>query len=223
MSEFFSTDGPLFRLLTDVTTLFILNVCTLICCLPVVTAGAALSSLNYMIMKMRDGEDGHLVKRYFKEFKVNLKGSTPVWLIFLVLSAVLYVDYFYLAYGDPGSKWLIPLFVMIILMAAVFVWAFPILARFENTFGASMKNIFIYVLAYLPRTIIQMVIYIVVVFLFTQVTAMFPLIFVCGLSLPAYLCSFIYYPVIQDAIKKIQGEDEEGSSEEGTKEDENEL
>ena len=43
------------RALSDLTTLVVLNLLTLLCCVPVVTAGAALCALNYCTMKMTEG------------------------------------------------------------------------------------------------------------------------------------------------------------------------
>ena len=60
MGNLFSPEGPVMGALSDLMTLLKLNLLTLLCCLPVVTAGAALTSLHYCVMKMREGEDGYI-------------------------------------------------------------------------------------------------------------------------------------------------------------------
>lgn len=215
MKEFFSADGPLFRAMTDITNLLLINVYTLICSLPIVTAGAALASCDYMIMKMRDGEDGHVTKDFFTQFKHNLKTVTPVWLLFLGIAVILYVDYYFLILQNESSAFLIPFYVLLVLFFAVIVWAFPLMAKFENTFFATLKNMCLYAVGYFPRTLMMVFIYMGVLFLFTQVASLLPLFFVCGLSLPAYLSSFFFYPVIKDAVDKILGVNEEDENEEG--------
>ena len=56
MNSLFSVDGPLMRAMSDLLTLLKLNFLTLLCCLPVFTAGAAVTALHYCIMKMLDGK-----------------------------------------------------------------------------------------------------------------------------------------------------------------------
>ena len=55
----------------------------------------------------------------------------------------------------------------------------------------------------------------VTAFVFTQSLRLLPLAVCFGVSLPAYLCAFLYYPVIKKQIRAITGETEEsGDSEE---------
>ena len=52
MKNFFQMDGPVMRAMSDLSTLVILNLVTMLCCLPVVTAGASLSAMHYILMQM---------------------------------------------------------------------------------------------------------------------------------------------------------------------------
>ena len=57
------------RALSDLFTLLKLNLLTLLCCLPLVTAGAALTALHYCLMKMLDQEEGKIVPQYLGQFR----------------------------------------------------------------------------------------------------------------------------------------------------------
>lgn len=200
------------RALSNIMTLLILNILTAVCCIPIFTAGAALSSLHYMIMKMMDGDDGHLAKRYFEQFRINFRSSTPVWLILLGISAFLYFDYrVFLSQNDsPYRVLLIPVWVAAILVFAVFVWVFPLLARFENRMGATFRNTFILMIGKIFRTLIMMALWFATIFVLSQSWRLLPLFFLFGLSLPGYLSALVYYPALKPMIKHALGEDEEG-------------
>ena len=93
MNTLFSADGPLMRAMSDLLTLLKLNFLTLLCCLPVFTAGAALTALHYCIMRMMEGRDGKVASMYFTQFRANLKSMTPVWIILLFAGAGIALDH----------------------------------------------------------------------------------------------------------------------------------
>ncbi len=200
------------RALSDLMALVVLNLLTLLCSIPIVTAGAAFTALHYCVMKVIEGE-GHMASLYFKQFRDNLKGSIPVWLIFLAAVGFIYLDF--QIFGGNNIKGfdpvLLPVYVLVILMAALFVWIFPLKARIENTVFASFKNAAIMAIGYLPRTLAMMVIYAVLVFIFTQEMRLLPIAFVLGLSLPSYLCAFIYRKPILEVIKRMTQSDDDES------------
>ena len=102
MKNLLSQDGPVMRAITDLTTLVFLNILTAIFCIPVVTAGASLAAMHYVIIEMIEERGGGLVSEFWKRFKENLKNATPVWLILLAAAVFLYVDYRIIAGGELG-------------------------------------------------------------------------------------------------------------------------
>ena len=85
MGNFFDPDGSIMRALSRIADVAILNILWLICCLPVVTAGAATTALVSVTLKMTDDNEGYIFRSYIKAFKRNFKQSTLVWLILLQL------------------------------------------------------------------------------------------------------------------------------------------
>ena len=81
----FEEGSPFIRFLNRMADLLIINLLTLLMCVPVITAGASLTAMHYVLLKMARDEEGYIVRSYFKSFKENFLQATGMWLIFLVL------------------------------------------------------------------------------------------------------------------------------------------
>ncbi len=81
------------RGLSRLADMMILNILTLLLCIPVVTAGASLTAMYYVELKWARKEEGYVVKPFFREFKANFKQATGEWLIMLAVIAVLALDF----------------------------------------------------------------------------------------------------------------------------------
>lgn len=195
------------RALSDLSTLVFLNILTLIFSIPIVTAGAALAAMHYVIIEMIEERGGGLPGEYWKRFKENLKNATPVWLILLAAVLFLYADYRLIGGGQLGLPrvMLIPIYAGLFVVVAIYVYVIPLTARFVYSTGAAFKNAAILAVAYFPRTIIMIAFSAVIPFLLFNVTRLLPLFFLLGISLPAYFCALAYEPV----FKKMIGEKEE--------------
>lgn len=199
MRDFFAPDGPAASFLGRVADLVILNLITLLCCVPVITAGASLTAMHYVCLKMVREEDAHYVRKFFSSFKRNFRQATLSWLIFLLIYAVTFVDVYLIRHNRsyfPGA-----LSYMIIaaafLVFLVMLYVFPLQSHFENTVGGTLRNAVILSVTNLPKTILMAVMYLVLPFLFLSVRALFPLIFMFGLSAPGYFSAFLYDPVFK--------------------------
>ena len=93
MRALFDMDNAFFRGMSKVADLCILNVVFLICCIPVFTIGAATTALSYVTLKMKDGEEGYILKSFFKSFRQNFKQSTVIWLLMVLIGLVLGLDF----------------------------------------------------------------------------------------------------------------------------------
>ena len=119
----FSPDGALARLLNTLGNLIVLNILTIICCVPVFTAGAAMTALYTMVMRMVRKEDGKIISEYFKAFKVNFKQATILWLIFGGLIAFMTFDIWLLRSitGTFGMAYRVILFVIVLVFAMILI------------------------------------------------------------------------------------------------------
>ena len=71
MGKLFNIDSPVMRFLGKVADLMILNLVTLLCCIPVVTIGASLTAMHYVLLKMVRNEESYIVRSIFKSFKIG--------------------------------------------------------------------------------------------------------------------------------------------------------
>ena len=197
------------RALSDLSTLVFLNILTLLFCIPVVTAGAALAAMHYVIIEMIEERGGGLLAEYWKRFKENLRNATPVWLILLAVTLFLYADYRIISGGQMGlpKAMLIPIYAGLFVVAAIYVYVIPLTARFVYSTGAAFKNAAILAAAYFPRTVLMVAASAVIPFLLLNVTRLLPLFFLLGISLPGYLCALLYKPIFDKIIGEKEEED----------------
>ncbi len=138
----FSIDGGVSRFLTRLGNLFVLNLLTIVCSIPIFTIGAAMTALYTSTLRLARNEDGALLTGYFKAFKDNFKQATIVWLIAGAAIVFMTFDIWLLQSleGSFGQVYRILLFVLILLFLMELVYIFALIARFENTIKNTVKN-----------------------------------------------------------------------------------
>ena len=209
MRNMLDQDGPVMRALSDLSTLVFLNILTMLFCVPVVTAGASLAAMHYVIMEMIEERGGSIFSEFWKRFKENLKNATPIWLIFLAVSLFLFIDFRIINSGTAGlPAWmLIPLYAGAFVAASIYVYVIPLTARFVYSTGAAFKNAALLAVAYFPRTLLMAAVTVVIPYLLFNVTRLLPLFFILGISLPAYFCALMYTPIFKKMIGNTEEED----------------
>jgi uncharacterized membrane protein YesL len=206
MGKFFDMDSPVMRFLTVMADLMILNILTIICCIPIFTAGASLTALNYVLLKMVRNEEGYIVKSFFKSFRQNFKQATIIWLIILAFILVFAGDILIFNYASMEfpKALKIFLFVLGLFMMMIVIYVFPVLSRFENTVLNTIKNsLFMSILSF-PKTILMLLVYAVPIVLFYITPMAIPLIFMFGISVPAYFSAKLY----SGTFKKFEPKEE---------------
>ena len=157
MKNLLNLESPLMQMLTRIGDLILLNVLFLICCIPVVTAGASIAALHKMTQEIVYETDSSTVKGFFRAFRANFKQATAVWLVVCVVTASLICDYLLIITFFSGSeavKWmLILLAVLAVLVVCVAAYMFPLLVRYENKLRDHLTNAVILAIIKLPRTL----------------------------------------------------------------------
>lgn len=209
MGKFFDLDSPVMRLLNLVADMLILNILVIICCIPVVTAGAAFTAMHYVILKMIRGEEGYLIRGFFKSFARNFKQAVLIWLLMLLVIAVYVGDS--LIFNYSGVVFPKPLIIAVIAVGVIIfmiaIYVFPLLARFDNTIRNTIRNAALLAFANLPKTLLMALFYALpfVIGYFSPYSYIF--IFMFGISLPAYGAAWLY----SDIFKKFEPEPEQVS------------
>ena len=190
----FDINGKFFKTLTKAGDFIILTLLAMVCSIPVITIGASLTAVFYAALKMARDEEGYVWKEFFKSFKQNLKQSILIELILAAFAAILLVDINVCAkWAADGGGTLVQLLMfaaigILIVLAAVVLYVFPVLAKFDNTVFAT----------------IMIATYGLIYFTMQYVGIMFisiPLIF--------YIDSFIFSRILQQYVKKDEADTDE--------------
>lgn len=126
------------------TDMVILNAVFVLCCLPVVSIGAAAVGLYDTAMRMgEDRDSGHICRTFFRAFRRSWKQATVIWGILLLLGGALVLDF---RIAERTLDGLARSLTVGALCAAGFVYlgvftcVFPLIAQFENTTGQMLRN-----------------------------------------------------------------------------------
>lgn len=159
MGGFFSLDSKFMRTMSMIADLIILNVIYLVTCLPVVTIGAASTALYTVCFRIGTAREGSLVKGYFRAFRDEFRQATLVWLFLLLFGAASCVNIFIFLSMDGWMHYLFFPFVLFLLVVLMMTgYAFPLLSQFRNDTKSVIKNALIFSVAFLPRTVLIVVI-----------------------------------------------------------------
>ena len=170
--KLFGMDGPIFSFLNKMADLCILNIIFLISCLPVVTIGASLSALYYVTLKMAHNQEGYIIRSFFKAFKQNFRQATIIWVPSLLTILLMLIDIRIFG-SDPTGTYkplLIGAYLILLVLFYMLAFVFPVLAKFENTLGQTIKNAFAMSVSSLPYAVCVLALLIIPAIL----TAMLP-------------------------------------------------
>lgn len=213
------------QVLNKIADLLILNLVTFLFCIPIFTIGASMTAMHYVLLKMVRGKDSYIIKDYWKSFKQNFKQATAIWMVLFLIGMTLLVDFkLFASEQSPFPKpviWMV--FAAAIIWLCVFLYVFPVLARFVNTVKGTFKNSLFMSILGLPRTV-GMVLATALptfIFIFAPETAwrFLPLFLCFGITVPGFICAWLYSPLFlrfenQTEEKKEEVELEESEYEE---------
>ncbi len=189
MGKIFDLDSPVMRFLTRLADLMILNIATLVCCLPVITIGPALTAASYVAMKIKRREESYILRDFWKSFKMNFKQATIIWLILMVLLLVFAGDIVILFY-IPEVKIHIVIQIIVVLAGILVItelmWVFGVLAKFDNSVKNTMKNALLLGVSHPMKTILIAFVTGIMLFIFFNLPHLFLLLLFFGFSFPIY-------------------------------------
>ena len=226
MGKLFALDSPLMNGLSKLADLIWLNILATICCIPIITIGASLTALHYVVLKMVKDEEGYITRSFFKSFRENFKQATLMWLMLLVVFILLVADFMIFRFSGivfPGWCQIALTAIAVLIMFAT-MHLFPLLSRYENSIRATYKNSLFMGILHLPKTILMMLCWIVPIVITIYVESFFPIVFFLGISGPAFLNALLYKKSFQqlepeteiksDADWTVQAVSEEETEEE---------
>ncbi len=126
-------DSTFYRTMGKIGDLLFANLLWLVCCLPIVTAGASTLGLFTVVNKMAAKEDYTVRTDFFKAFKRDFKQSTALWLLLLLAGfAALTGLHTATAQDNTPSTGILAAasFLLLVLAGCCGSWGFALLARF---------------------------------------------------------------------------------------------
>lgn len=211
MGNLFNMEGGLMSVLSKIFDICYLSILWTICCIPVVTAGAATTALYYSVVKVLRRERGYLTKEFFRSFKLNFINGTVVWVLTLLAAAILYLNMNYANAigGNTGFILLCIYRTMFFVILCTSIYVYPNLSRFTIGKIKLVQTSFFMAMRHLPTTIVIAAL-IVVSGIIIWIIPIFLLILPAIVGL---LASFLMERVLKKYMPK-KGESEDSSTDE---------
>ena len=191
MGNIFDPDGKLMELLWKPIHIMFLNLLWVLFSLPIVTIGASTTALYSVLIKMRNGREGKILRDFWTAFRQNFRQATILWLL-IVLAAFVFTTDIVLFPNMGGSfgTFSAMLFVGLdVLLLLVSLYVFPMQAVFDNPIGRTVKSALLLLSRHLGGTVVLLALAILTA---VAVILYWPLIgwFVFGLA--AFINAWIF-------------------------------
>ncbi len=203
----FRSDGLFSRFMNVLFDILYVGILWIVCCVPIVTAGAAATAAYYTMAKTVRYKTGYVGREFFHSFKSNLKQTIPLTLAFVFIAVVLGIDVWYVWVNDSkgnSALFMVLVFVMFV-EAGVISYIFPLLSRFDKRNFELLKIALFIMFKYLPLTLGMIVLFLMFcmgIYLMPWAILVFPGIYIYLLSYP-----------MERILRKMMPPVEEGSEE----------
>lgn len=196
--KFFDYNSGFMRFSLLLSRLTILNLIWLLCCIPLVTAGASTAAQYYSIRQLMNG-DTAVFKNFRAGMKLYWKGATLTWLILAVLSAVFFMAYYILTTADiPARAALLSIAALAFLtLLLTMLWVYPVMINFAGNLREIFFNAFIFTFMYAPITLIAAVFYAAAGFFLIRFILTRGLVILFGQALVVYANLNLFEKVFQ--------------------------
>lgn len=188
-----SLDNPVLDYMNTVVQFIALNLVYLICCLPVITIGPATAALYQVTLREARGEHGYLIRTFFQYLKEMFFQGIIIFLLFSsILSAAVYALVFWFALGTPaGSAAFAVTLLLAVTVFCAMIYAFPLMARFQNRLWGTFRNAFLFALSNPTPTFALLLIQLLIISLLYLFPVVKLFMIVIGFSFIAYCNSLI--------------------------------
>ena len=216
MGGIFSIDSKLMHYLGLFADMIIVNILFLICCIPIITIGPALSGLYASMRQLANKEDDNSnVKAFFKGFVNGFSQICVANLIMMVIEGILaYTILMCLYYADTGvfMHWLYPTIIAVpVLILHSLIPVFH--SQFSCTFSQLFRNVWILMLTHPLHALISAILFWIPPVLFLFAPALFiratMILLTLYFSLSAYAIVLLFRKSFKKLIDNFYSESEE--------------
>lgn len=182
-------------------------------CVPLVTIGAATTSLYYVSAKVLRKDRGYVWSEFWHSFKLNFKPATLMWLIFAAIYGLLYFNLTTFNTSNAAGGYLVGAYIALaFIVTCVAGYAFCLLSRFNM----NVRGILRYALYMSFRHFLHTLCFLAILFaagfgIYAGFRVQLPilLLFVPGLG------SFLYTFPMEHLLKKYMPKQEKRYTENG--------
>lgn len=201
-------DNVIHIFLNKLGDIIVANLLFLVCCIPIITIGPALTALYHCMLRTVKGNNNGTTKTFFRAFKENFRQSLIVWLGLLAVGFILFLNIRFLQ--NTASVVSKPLFYVSLGIAGLVIilalYIFPVIAAFANTTVNLLKNAYVFAFLHFPSTLAIAVITILPMFMTYRDVKLLPLYACCwfffGFGLTAYVNSLLLYRMFKPFLEK---------------------
>ena len=183
--------------MNKVADLVIVNLLTILCCIPIVTIGAAYTAMYQVLLKLYKNELSGIGKEFFRAFRQNMKVATILWIIYLLFVIIIVIDFVLIQVVNTQFNYFfaLSLFVVIALILTSASWCFALLSRYKNSILTTLLNSFVVGITHLLLTIAILVLALTPLLAMILYLPSILIVLMCGVSLTGYLQIILFNKV----------------------------
>lgn len=203
-------DSKFTQAMNRLADLMLLNLLFLVTCLPVFTIGAASTALYSVTFRIGTDREEGIFRCYFRAFRDNFKQGTGLFLALFLPGVLLLVCLFLSTALGGALRYLSLAYIpLLLLLAFVYSYAFPLLSQFYGTVKLTLKNALLLSIGYFPRTVVMVVLNLLPLALFYAQTMFFFQVGILWLLLYFSAASYLNAQLLRKIFAPYQPSEED--------------
>lgn len=196
-----------FQILGVIVDIAIVGTLWVVCSLGIITFGAASTAAYYCMTKCVRYKESYIFREFFKCFKANFKQSTALTGILLGMVLLLAVDFYFIYCNFNSFTVMIGMLLLVVTLfiAQMTSFMFPLVSRFDNKTGFTIKISAALVMRYLPIAILFMTIFAAGILAITY----FPPVIVLVPGVYMYFKTFLMEWIMRKFMPKVDADSPE--------------
>lgn len=198
MRGLFNPDSWFMRYGAKLWDIMWINVLVIVCSLPVITLGASLTAMHYVMLKIVRDEENGVTKAFFKAFAPNFKQAAVMELglaaaVYLLLTSMQLLK-------SQGSALYYAAIVLLAVVLCVWLWMIILQSRYYNPVMKTAKIALAACISHPLRTILMAILFVLPFFLLLFTYDALLLVLGMGFTLPGVTQAILY----NDVFKKLE-------------------
>ena len=202
----FRGDSAYSHIMTKVFDICWLSLLWLFCSLPVITIGISTTALYYVMLKLVRDEETAITRTFFRAFKENLRQGFGAGIMLISAVGIVAADFHILGSQQKGTASVMYgcCVVILIVLTAVFTYAFPLIAKFQNTLGKQFGNAARLAASHLWQTVVMVLVNLFPVGWFLISPETFSVVFWIWVFVGMGIQSFVNTLLLSPILKKLE-------------------